>query len=268
LSNSISRREAGDFSGLSQNYQRHRPDYPEEITAAGVAFLEAGGRACDASLLAIDVGAGTGISTRAWRRALGLGCCLVGVEPGQDMCREAVASTPIEQRIDYLIGKAEALPIATGKGGLVAVGQAAHWFDRPRFYAEASRVLGPAGVIAIMANNRDWAQSAFFDRYEAFLEAHSPGYNRRYRSIDFDDELARLTWIGASVTCRHRWARRVTRDQIVGLLLSSSLAQRALAAIGADNFFATLSEMIDPAVEADGLVHFPYVTEIHLGRRR
>jgi hypothetical protein len=109
----MSERRGGDFTGLSQIYQRHRPDYPSEITAACVAFLEAGGRACDSQLLAVDVGAGTGISTRAWRRALGDACRVVGIEPSQDMCREAVASTPADRRIEYLIGTAEALLIAT-----------------------------------------------------------------------------------------------------------------------------------------------------------
>jgi SAM-dependent methyltransferase len=145
----VSERKGGDFSGLSHDYQRYRPDYPAEITAAGVAFLEAGGRACDSRLLAVDVGAGTGISTRAWRRALGHACRIVGIEPGEDMRREAIASTPADQRIEYRVGTAEALPIATGEAGLVAAAQAAHWFDRPRFYAEIGRVLAPGGVIAV-----------------------------------------------------------------------------------------------------------------------
>jgi SAM-dependent methyltransferase len=142
-------RKGGDFSGLSQEYQRYRPDYPGEITAAGAMFLRAGGLACDSRLLAVDVGAGTGISSRAWRRALGNACRIVGIEPGEDMRREAIAGTSAGQRIEYRIGTAEALPIATGEAGLVAAAQAAHWFDRPRFYAEANRVLGPAGWLPL-----------------------------------------------------------------------------------------------------------------------
>jgi SAM-dependent methyltransferase len=32
---------------------------------------------------------------------------------------------------------------------LVTVAQAAHWFDRPKFYAEVRRVLRPGGVVAL-----------------------------------------------------------------------------------------------------------------------
>ncbi len=261
-------RAGGDFSGLSRTYQEHRPDYPAEITAACVAFLAAGGRACDAGLLAIDVGAGTGISTRAWRRALGAAPCLIGVEPGDDMRREAEAATPPDQRIAYLAGSAETLPVATGEAGLIAAAQAAHWFDRPRFYAEAERALGPAGVVAIMANNRDWAASRFLDRFESLLEAHSPNYHRDYRRLDFAGELARLPWVEETTIARHRWARQLTPDELLGLLLSSSITQRARDALGGDRFDAEVQRMIADTIGADGTIAFPYVAEIHLARKR
>jgi SAM-dependent methyltransferase len=261
-------RPAGDFSGLSRTYQEHRPDYPPEILDAGVGFLAAHGVACDTGLLAVDVGAGTGISTRAWRRALGAHCRIVGVEPGDDMRREAAAATSDELRIEYRPGTAEALPVGDGEAGLITAAQAAHWFDRPRFYAEAERALGRAGVVAIMANNRDWTASRFLDRYEALLEAHAAGYHRDYRRIAFADELALLPWVEATATHRHRWTRRLTPDSLTGLLSSSSLAQRAVAALGADPFRATVDRLIAEAVDADGLIEFPYVAEIHLARRR
>ena len=264
----MAERKRGDFSGLSQDYQRHRPDYPAEITAAGVAFLKAGGLACDSRLLAVDVGAGTGISTRAWRRALGRACRIVGVEPGEDMRREAMAATPADQRIEYRVGTAEALPIATSEAGLVAAAQAAHWFDRPRFYAEADRVLGPAGVVSIMGNHRNWAISPLLDRYEGLLEAHSPGYRRDYRTIDYAAELRRLPWVEISIAHRHAWARRLPPDAVIGLLLASSISQQAVAAVGEERLLAAIRPAIDGALEADGSVEFPYVAEIHLARKK
>src|SRR5262249_27228598 len=115
----MAERKRGDFSGLSQDYQRYRPDYPAEITAAGVAFLKAGGLACDSRLLAVDVGAGTGISTRAWRRTLGRVCRIVGIEPGEDMRREAIAATPAHQRIEYRVLLASSI----GQQAVAAIGE-------------------------------------------------------------------------------------------------------------------------------------------------
>jgi hypothetical protein len=39
--------------------------------------------------------------------------------------------------------------LADGSVDLVTVAQAAHWFDRPVFYAEVKRVLRPRGAVAL-----------------------------------------------------------------------------------------------------------------------
>ena len=41
------------------------------------------------------------------------------------------------------------LPHADSSVSLVISGQAAHWFDLPRFYAEIKRILKPQGVLAL-----------------------------------------------------------------------------------------------------------------------
>lgn len=50
--------------------------------------------------------------------------------------------------MEYRIAPAEASGLGTGEADLVAVAQALHWFDLPRFFAEAGRVLHPGGVVA------------------------------------------------------------------------------------------------------------------------
>lgn len=68
------------FDGLADVYDLNRPDYPAAIMerlAAMVASIE-GPRSC------LDVGCGTGISTRALARALP-GWAIVGLEPNADM---------------------------------------------------------------------------------------------------------------------------------------------------------------------------------------
>lgn len=47
-----------------------------------------------------------------------------------------------------LVALAEDSGLETGTVDLITVAQALHWFDLPRFYDEASRVLVPGGVIA------------------------------------------------------------------------------------------------------------------------
>ncbi len=119
-----------------------------------------------------------------------------------------------------------------------------------------------------MGNHRDWRASPFLERFEALLEAHSPGYHRDYRRIDFAGELAALPWVAATEIARHGWTRRLTRDDLSGLILSSSITQRAIAAIGATQFHAAVDAMIAAALDAEAQLEFPYVSEIHLARKR
>jgi len=51
--------------------------------------------------------------------------------------------------VEYRQAPAEASGLADASVDLICVAQALHWFDLPRFYAEARRVLKPDGVLAV-----------------------------------------------------------------------------------------------------------------------
>ena len=65
-----------------------------------------------------------------------------------DVSSAQLAEAPPHPRVDYRVAPAEASGLETGVADLVAVAQALHWFDLPRFFAEAGRVLRPGGVLA------------------------------------------------------------------------------------------------------------------------
>lgn len=48
------------------------------------------------------------------------------------------------------VGKAEDLPLPDGSVDLLTVATAVHWFDQPKFLAEAGRVLKPGGCMALV----------------------------------------------------------------------------------------------------------------------
>src|SRR4051794_33099588 len=96
------------FTGLAQLYAKSRPGYPD----AAIDFLmdRCGLRP---GSVAVDVGCGTGISTRLFAQR---GLRVIGVEPNADMRRqaEAAAVLPEVPTPEYRDGRGEATGLPTG----------------------------------------------------------------------------------------------------------------------------------------------------------
>jgi len=128
------------FSSASNQYAAYRPDYPATL----FAWLAA---QCSEHTTAWDCATGNG------QAALGL---------AQHFSRVIATDAPVEQihhatphpQITYRMTPAETSGLNDHSIDLVTVAQAAHWFDLPRFYAEAARVLKPGGVIALWGYGR------------------------------------------------------------------------------------------------------------------
>ncbi|WP_232524249.1 class I SAM-dependent methyltransferase [Nocardiopsis gilva] len=218
------------------------------------------------------MGAGTGISSRALRAAFGPEPEIVGVEPGTGMRTTAESEHgpggPREAMdIRFREGTAESLPAANGTASLVMAAQAAHWFDRPAFYAEAVRALRPGGALALMANDKDWDRSALVDDYETFLERHGDGYSRHYRAIDFAGELDRVDGLGDADDSATPWVRTLDPDAFIGLAMSTTMMRPVVRRLGHERTSAELRALLERHGAADR-VEIPYVTRLYLRRRR
>ncbi|MDH3748083.1 MAG: class I SAM-dependent methyltransferase [Gammaproteobacteria bacterium] len=66
-----------------------------------------------------------------------------------DASSKQIDSAIAHPRVSYRVAPAETSRIASASADLITVGQALHWFDSDKFFAEANRVIVPGGIIAV-----------------------------------------------------------------------------------------------------------------------
>lgn len=134
------------FTGFADVYDAYRPQPPAQLPdLLGQLAQTARPR------LVVDLGCGTGLSTRFWA---GKAERVVGVDPTEAMlnqARQRAADTP---SITYQTGYSHATGLPTGEADIVTCSQSLHWMDPQPTFAEAARILRPGGVFA--AYDNDW----------------------------------------------------------------------------------------------------------------
>lgn len=123
------------FSSQASVYAKYRPTYPPELYQ-WLADMAPGHDA-------------------AWDCATGNGQVAVALAEyfkdvqATDASAAQIANQKPHKRVSYSIALAEDSGFPEESFDLVTVGNAVHWFDRPRFFAEANRVLKPEGIISL-----------------------------------------------------------------------------------------------------------------------
>jgi len=127
------------FSGFAREYDRHRPAPP--VALAPLLALYTG---IDKPSRVIDLGSGTGLSSRYWaERALEV----VGIEPSLDMRSEALRQTGASN-VRYKEGYSHATGLPDACAQIVTCMQSLHWMEPQCTFTEARRILVPGGVFA------------------------------------------------------------------------------------------------------------------------
>lgn len=124
------------FSGHAELYAQARPTYPQSVADYIAAY-------CLQRSEVWDCAAGSGQFTQC------LAPLFERVE-ATDISLQQLNQAPRMANVHYQVMPAEHTSFADQQFDLITVAQAIHWFDFDAFYAEAQRVLKPAGVLAVM----------------------------------------------------------------------------------------------------------------------
>lgn len=131
---------ATSFGRVADDYDRLRPGPPEEA----LDWLVPAG--CE---IAVDVGAGTGLFSRALQRRVGQ---VIAVEPDDRMRAVLADRSP---GVRAVAGRGEAMPVPDASADAVFVSSAWHWLDLDLAVPEIARVLRDGGRLGVIWTSRD-----------------------------------------------------------------------------------------------------------------
>lgn len=238
------------FNPLADAYDAARPTYP----AALYDDLEALTQPL-AGATVVEVGAGTGISTRGLvaRKAH-----VVAADHGELMVRR-LRSHP--GAAPAVVADAHALPFRDAVADLVCFAQAWHWVRVPEAAAEVARVLRPGGSLACWWNDESAVGEPWWEAQQDRLEAGGTGYRRDYRANPFVDDVEATGLFGPVRPAQTTWSRDIDLETYLVWLGSKSY----VAALGErlPEFMAAERASVSAAFPS-GVVHEVFRTTLYV----
>jgi SAM-dependent methyltransferase len=249
------------FSGLADIYAASRPSYP----TAAIDFIVEKCVLTPASTM-VDVGCGTGISTRLFE---GRGMTVIGIEPNEDMRRTAERDSIAEGEASaasgtrFIDGTAEATGLPDQYADAVLSAQAFHWFQPDTALAEFHRILKPGGHVILMWNERNEID-VFTQGYgDLFRQLPETAKVEMKRGIAGNPLLESQLFRDAART-NFSYSQRVDLNGLLGRAFSASYAPKDGAP--ADSLRTGLAALFE-AHQVDGFADLQYETSVFIAAK-
>jgi SAM-dependent methyltransferase len=245
------------FTSRVENYVRYRPNYPDAL----IPLLQREtGLTRDWTIA--DVGSGPGNLTR---QLLAFGATVFAIEPNQAMREAGEALMSNDDRFTSVAGTAEHTTLPDESVDLVTAGQAFHWFEPASARVEFQRILRAPGWVALIWNRRMEGSSHVLDEHDEMLRRYSRDYDRvRVKDGGTQDGMDILFGEAGYHKFTLANEQRLDSEAYWGRLLSSSYTPLP-GEPGHDEIRKRSQEIFDAHAE-DGILRFPYETQIFLGK--
>jgi SAM-dependent methyltransferase len=211
--------------------------------------------------LLVDVGCGTGISSRQFAER---GMRVIGIEPNDDMRAWAQAESSPQGRVpDFQPGRAEATGLAHGSAAVVLAAQAFHRFEPASALAEFHRILRPGGWVALLWNERDESDPAT----AAFGQVMRTGPDAA--AVEGSRAQAGMALLESTLFCNGERVvvqneQRLDEKGLLGRAFSASYAPRESQAAGR---FAEALHRVFAQFQQQGSIVLRYQTSVFLACR-
>ncbi|MBI4055992.1 MAG: methyltransferase domain-containing protein [Elusimicrobia bacterium] len=252
------------FTKTAELYHKHRPTYPSKAIKWILKICEV-----KTPATVVDVGCGTGISTRLFVRE---GFRVIGVDPNEDMLAHACQAGGAE----YRCGDSSNTGLPEGCANLIVVAQAFHWFDIRSTFREFKRILKPQGWCAAFWNVRSrrpgpknvlsrhspiliGSRSPLMDEYEKLLETYSVEYKSVEKFPQTIQKIKRSSQVTSFKQAEFDHRQEMDWPSLLGRVHSSSYVVHGIS--DQKGFDRALWKLFD-RYHKNGFVEFIYRTMV------
>jgi ubiquinone/menaquinone biosynthesis C-methylase UbiE len=223
----------GTFGEFVKQYEKARRPYPAEV----FAFLKRSLRV--KKPLILDLGCGTGISTRQLTKV----GTVIGCDPDPRMLAAARKHTRPKVK-KYTVGSADKLPFADETFDAVTAFAALHWFSDKKSVEEIKRVLKPNGLFFVVSKEgvKQWGEGYRRNIIKIIKRNVAPfrggPFNPRAALVrNGFKNIKTMTW---KKTERFTVANAVEYVQSVSIWNSVPKRLRSKATVGLQNYFRNM----------------------------
>jgi ubiquinone/menaquinone biosynthesis C-methylase UbiE len=247
------RLNAERFSGdeYVELYNQYRPIPPIEIINQSLNYLnrEKAGRI-------LDLGSGTGISTRIWSD---YGKEIIGIEPSEEMLHRAKKETK-QENVNYRLGFGNEIKLLSESIDIITCSQSFHWMEPQSTLKEINRLLKKGGVLVVydviwpptVNYEYEKAYNELFERVDEKTLELKEVISHKWNKKDHKKNIIESGFFRYTKETYYHKRKKLDKDEFIGIAISQGGLQALMKRgytkeeIGIEKFKKELDSLQQP----------------------